>query len=97
MRGFITRAAPLTAALVLVSGCSDSLGGEAAQQDFLVDVRTNVPGANKADDDYLLNAAQNVCTLGNVDQGVEILDNYSAIEAEDRVEFARIALRTACA
>jgi hypothetical protein len=63
---------------------------------YLKQVRANIPGAAAYDDDGLLNMANNVCSLGSVDLGVRVLDNYSQIEAEDREELASIALATAC-
>lgn len=62
---------------------------------YIKKVRANIPGAAAYDDDVFPNMADNVCSLGSVDLGVQVLDNYSAIEAEDRAELATIALDTA--
>ncbi len=69
---------------------------EAKEAAYLKKVRADIPGAVAYDDGLLLNMASNVCSLGSVDLGVEVLDNYSQIEAEDRQELATIALKTAC-
>ncbi len=63
---------------------------------YIKEVRANIPGAAAYDDGALANMATNVCQLGSVDLGVQVLDNYSQIEAEDRRELATIALNTAC-
>ncbi len=80
------------------SGKANS-GGEITESSgkaFIKEMRKSVRGAAAYDDDVILNMAENVCALGNVDLGVQVLDNYSQIEAEDRAEVARIALDTAC-
>lgn len=62
----------------------------------MTEVRAKVPGARAYTDDQLRSMAENICTLGTVDKAVQILDNFSQIEASDREEVATIALRTAC-
>ena len=95
----------LTVSLTACSASEDegsageSSGGEITETSgkaFIKEMRKSVPGAEAYPDDGILNMAENVCALGNVDLGVRVLDNYSQIEAEDRAEVARIALTTAC-
>lgn len=103
--------AALAAAFAL-AGCSSESGGEPADEPagatttepaensdddvYIKKVRAAIPGAAAYDDDVLHNMAENVCALGSVELGVQVLDNYSQIEAEDREELAAIALKTAC-
>jgi len=77
----------------------ESSGGEITETSgkaFIKEMRKSVPGAAAYPDDGILSMAENVCALGKVNLGVQVLDNYSQIEAEDRAEVARIALDTAC-
>ena len=69
---------------------------KAKEAKYLKKVRANIPTAAAYDDVTLLAMAENVCALGSVDLGVEVLDNYRSIEAEDRAELAGIALKSAC-
>jgi hypothetical protein len=82
-------------AALLLAGCSSSITEEGGAN-FVAEIRDNVPGASAYTDDQLRNMADNVCALGNATDAVEVRDNYSQIEAEDRQEVAKIALRTAC-
>ena len=88
----------LTVVTVALGGCSGgSSVSEAGVDDFVTEVQSAVPETHAYDRDTLENIAENVCTLGDIDQAVEVLDNYSQIPAVDRDAVARIALETACA
>jgi hypothetical protein len=64
---------------------------------FVAEVQKSVPETQAYDRGTLENIAENVCTLGNIEDAVRVLDNYSQIPAVDRDAVARIALENACA
>ena len=96
MRARLAMLTAAAASTMLLAGCSESVTDEGVEE-FITEVQAYVPSANAYTDDTLRSIASNVCTLGNVDQAVQVLDNYSQIEPEDYEEVARIALDTACA
>ena len=82
---------------LLVAGCSGGSGiSDSNSAAYLSEVRNAIPGAASYTDDQLINMAENVCSVGSTSQGVEVLDNYSEIAAEDRERVAYIALTEAC-
>jgi hypothetical protein len=83
--------------VLLVAGCAGGSGiSDNDSAAYLSEVRNAVPGAASYTDDQLLNMAENVCSVGSTSQGVEMLDNYSEIAAEDRERVAYLALTEAC-
>lgn len=68
--------------------------GDAKVTAFLRDVKANVPGASAYPNDMLLDMAHNICILGNLQQGVEIMDNYSQIDPDYYATFVISALNT---
>lgn len=54
------------------------------------------PNTSAYDDEMLIDMAENVCRVGNEEDGVRVLDNYDDLEAEDYSAFAISALTYAC-
>lgn len=91
----------IVAAAVLASLLAGCGGGEPVVTDqhgakFVKHVRQWIPSTSAYPDDMLVDMAANVCRLGDVDKGVQILDNYSQLEADDYRAFAISALDYAC-
>jgi len=91
----------IVAAAVLASLLAGCGGGEPVVTDangakFVRHVRHWIPSTSAYSDEMLIDMAANVCRVGNEDDGVRILDNYSELEAEDYSAFAISALDYAC-
>lgn len=80
-----------------LAGCGSGPITDEGVDAFVAEVQTAVPETRAYDRETLENVAHNVCTLGSIDQAVEVLDNYSQIPEVDRDAVARIALENACA
>lgn len=86
----------LAAAGLVISGCGAAPIPAENQQPYLNSVRKHVPSAAFFSDDQLLDMAETICTHGDVDRGVDALDNYSLLDAEDREPLASLAVSVAC-
>ena len=87
---------PSSPSIQEASSSSTAMTDEQKEALYVKKVRANIPGAAAYDNGAIVNMGKNVCALGSVDMGVQVLDNYSQIEAEDRAELASIALKYAC-
>jgi hypothetical protein len=82
---------------VTLVGCGSSPITDDGVDAFVAEVQAAVPETQAYGRDQLEGVARNVCTLDNIDQSVEVLDNYSQIPAASREAVARIALENTCA